>query len=161
MTKEDICIQRKEEWRKRPTKKHLVQRKFDKQKSSSTYRQTYRVLSYHDTKTGEAWTSKVKVWVRWQLCPSIMVSLWQVNTEKDLSGCASFSTVLSRYVVRLLVTRNGHIRKLLLPSFIVFDDVYENCGLLARYEKNFWVMNIHVYLYFPSVIILNVIHMFS
>lgn len=75
LTKEDICIQRKEEWRKRPTKKHLVQRKFDKQKSSSTYRQTYRVLSYHDTKTGEAWTSKVKVWVRWQLCPSIMVSL--------------------------------------------------------------------------------------
>lgn len=61
----------------------------------------------------------------------------QVNTEKDLSGCASFSTVLSRYVVRLLVTRNGHIRKLLLPSFIVFDDVYENCGLLARYKKNF------------------------
>lgn len=159
MTKEDICIQRKEEWRKRPTKKHLVQRKFDKQKSSSTYRQTCRVLSYHDTKTGEAWTSKVKVWVRWQLCPSIMVSLNKWTPKRTCLDVQVFHCVVK--ICWLLVTRNGHIRKLLLPSFIVFDDVYENCGLLARYKKNFWVMNIHVYLYFPSVIILNVIHMFS
>lgn len=89
--------------------------------------------------------------------------LWSVSTSEHRKGlvwmCKFFHCVVK--ICWLLVTRNGHIRKLLLPSFIVFDDVYENCGLLARYKKNCWVMNIHVYLYFPSVIILNVIHMFS
>lgn len=93
---------------------------------------------------------------------SCVYLLWLVLISEYRKGfvwmCKIFYCVVK--ICWLLVIRNGYIRKLLFFSFIVFDDVYENCGFLVRYKKNFWVMNIYVYLYFLFVIILNVIYMF-